>query len=113
MESSIPLTPMQRRFMLALQERLKARPDIGPSYDELREDLGLASKSGIFRLVRDCEARGRIARLGNTNRGLIVLRPVSDGEGSPTDLLKAFSDRELLREVIARGLLDVRSQPLP
>lgn len=107
MEVSIPLTPMQRRFMLALQARLEARPDIGPTYDELRLDLGLASKSGVFRLVKECEARGRISRLPNSNRGLAVLRPVTASDGPLQDLLASFSDAEILREAARRGLISL------
>jgi len=106
--SAIPLTPMQRRFMLALQARLAARPDVGPTYEELREDLGLASKSGVFRLVRECESRGRIARLPRAERSIQVLRPVEGVEVDLKGLLSAFSDTELLREVASRGLVFVR-----
>lgn len=108
MDLAIPLTPMQRRFMLALQARIHARPHVGPSYDELRIDLGLASKSGVFRLVQECEARGRVTRVPRSDRTLTVLRPVTDGDGDPVGLLSAFSDSEILREVANRGLLSIR-----
>ncbi len=106
---AIPLTPMQRRFMLALQARLAARPGMGPTYDELREDLGLASKSGVARLVRECVERGRIARIPRAERSLTVIHPVEGVDATRAGLLDAFSDTELLREVIARGLLAVRA----
>lgn len=109
MDPAIPLTPMQRRFMLALQARLEARPDVGPSYEELKEDLGLSSKSGVFRLVKECESRGRIVRSPNSDRSIRVIHPVTDGDGPRLGLLKAFSDAELLREVMSRGLLSLSS----
>lgn len=107
-ETAIPLTPQQRRFMLALQSRLAARPDVGPTYEELREDLGLASKSGVFRLVRECEARGRIERMPRLERGLRVIVPLSTSEAAPSvDLLSTFSDADIIREVDRRGLISL------
>lgn len=105
---AVPLTPMQRRFMLALQARLASRPGVGPTYEELREDLGLASKSGVARLVRECTDRGRVARIPRAERSLSVLVPVEGVDASRVGLLDAFSDIELLKEVVARGLLVVR-----
>jgi repressor LexA len=107
---AVPLTPMQRRFMLALQARLAARPDVGPTYEELKDDLGLASKSGVFRLVRECEARGRIERMPRMERGLTVVRPLSGMEAAPSaDLLSTFSDADIIREVDRRGLIKLRT----
>ena len=103
-----PLTPQQRRFMLALQARLDARPDVGPTYEELREDLGLSSKSGVFRLVRECVQRGRIARIPRIERGLRIVRPLSREEARPSaDLLSTFTDAQIVREMGRRGLLVV------
>ena len=106
--SSIPLTPMQRRLMLALQARLAARPDIGATYEELREDLGLSSKSGVFRLVRECEERGRVERMPGTTRSVRVLVPVRDEDADVPTLLSSFSDVEILRETARRGLLQLK-----
>jgi hypothetical protein len=106
--SATPLTPQQRRFMLALQARLDASPDVGPTYEELREDLGLSSKSGVFRLVRECVQRGRVERIPRIERGLRILRPLSEQEARPTpDLLSTFSDAALVRELEKRGILRV------
>ena len=105
--ASAPLTPLQYRFMRALQKRLSDRQGVGPTYEELRVDLGLSSKSGVARLVAACEERGRIARLPNRDRSLAVLCPVPE-EGHPgLDILQAFSDRELLAEIQKRGLLSL------
>ena len=45
--------------------------DVPPSFDEMRDALGLASKSGIHRLVSGLEERGYIRRLANRARLLI------------------------------------------
>jgi SOS-response transcriptional repressor LexA len=96
---------MQFRFMLALQKRLEMRPEIGPSYEELRVDLGLSSKSGVARLVESCIERGRIKRLPNRDRSLVVLKPVNEGSRPGAELISSFTDRELLHEIQRRGLL--------
>ena len=107
---AVPLTPGQQRFMLALQKRLKANPDIGPTFEDLRRDLGLSSKASIARLVEGCERRGRIKRLPNRNRALQVIMPVSEeelhqGQMDKRSLIDSFNDRELMAEVQKRGLL--------
>ena len=103
---AVPLTPQQRRFMLALQARLAMTPDVSPTYEELRGDLGLASKSGIARLVRECEQRGRIVRIPRAERSLCVIAPLSLDEARPTpDLLSTFSDVEIAAEACRRGLM--------
>ena len=108
-EPPAPLTPMQYRFMLALQKRLAANPDIGPTFEELKSDLGLASKSGVARLVASCIERGRISKLPNRDRSLVVLVPVKEDEISSGNLIKSFSDRELIAECQERGLIVVSS----
>lgn len=104
---SSSLTAMQFRFMLVLQKRMAECPDIGPTFEELRQDLGLSSKSGVARLVRACEERGRIARLPNKQRSIQILEPVSLDAVEMDFLIKSFSDKELLAEIQARGLLSV------
>ena len=50
-----------------------------PSFDEMRDALGLASKSGIHRLVSGLEERGYIRRLANRARAIDILRPANAG----------------------------------
>lgn len=51
-----------------------AENDVSPSFDEMREALGLASKSGVHRLVSGLEERGYIRRLANRARAIEILR---------------------------------------
>ena len=53
--------------------------DVPPSFDEMRDALGLASKSGIHRLVSGLEERGFIRRLANRARAIEILRPAATG----------------------------------
>ncbi|PSJ60098.1 transcriptional repressor LexA [Kumtagia ephedrae] len=67
------LTRKQYELLLFIHERLK-ESGIPPSFDEMKEALDLASKSGIHRLITALEERGFIRRLPNRARALEVIR---------------------------------------
>jgi repressor LexA len=67
------LTRKQHELLLFIHERLK-ESGIPPSFDEMKEALELASKSGIHRLITALEERGFIRRLPNRARALEVVR---------------------------------------
>jgi len=67
------LTRKQHELLIFIHERLK-ESGIPPSFDEMKEALDLASKSGIHRLITALEERGFIRRLPNRARALEVLR---------------------------------------
>lgn len=67
------LTRKQHELLLFIHERLK-ETGIPPSFDEMKEALDLASKSGIHRLITALEERGFLRRLPNRARAMEVLR---------------------------------------
>ncbi len=67
------LTRKQHELLLFIHERLK-ESGIPPSFDEMKDALDLASKSGIHRLITALEERGFIRRLPNRARALEVVR---------------------------------------
>lgn len=67
------LTRKQHELLLFIHERMK-ESGIPPSFDEMKDALDLASKSGIHRLITALEERGFIRRLPNRARALEVLR---------------------------------------
>ena len=67
------LTRKQHELLLFIHQRLK-ESGIPPSFDEMKDALDLASKSGIHRLITALEERGFIRRLPNRARALEVLR---------------------------------------
>lgn len=67
------LTRKQHELLLFIHERLK-ETGIPPSFDEMKDALELASKSGIHRLITALEERGFIRRLPNRARALEVIR---------------------------------------
>ena len=71
------LTQKQKDLLLLIDRKIKA-VGVPPSYDEMKDALGLASKSGIHRLITALEERGFIRRLPNKARALEVLKLPED-----------------------------------
>ncbi len=67
------LTRKQLELLMFINERLK-ESGVPPSFDEMKDALDLASKSGIHRLIMALEERGFIRRLPNRARALEVIR---------------------------------------
>ncbi|MEZ5954489.1 MAG: transcriptional repressor LexA [Hyphomonas sp.] len=67
------LTSKQKELLLFINERIK-ETGVSPSFDEMKEALDLASKSGIHRLITALEERGFIRRLAHRARALEVLK---------------------------------------
>jgi repressor LexA len=67
------LTKKQRELLLYINDRIK-ETGVSPSFDEMKEALDLASKSGIHRLITALEERGFLRRLAHRARALEVLK---------------------------------------
>ena len=77
------LTAKQHELLHFIQQRLDAS-GISPSFEEMKEALGLKSKSGIHRLISALEERGFLRRLPNRARALEVMRlPGASNTQSP------------------------------
>jgi repressor LexA len=86
------LTKKQRELLQFIQDRLNDS-GISPSFDEMKDALGLKSKSGVHRLITGLEERGFIRRLPHRARALEVMRLAEDQVG------KAGSNPTALRAV--------------
>jgi repressor LexA len=81
------LTKKQRELLLFINDRIK-ETGVSPSFDEMKEALDLASKSGIHRLITALEERGFLRRLAHRARALEVLKlpesavPQGSGRGA-------------------------------
>ncbi len=67
------LTKKQYELLKFIELRLSAS-SVSPSFDEMKEALGLKSKSGIHRLITGLEERGFIRRLPHRARALEILK---------------------------------------
>ena len=79
------LTSKQRDLLLFINDRL-GETGVAPSFEEMKEALGLKSKSGIHRLITALEERGFIRRLAHRARALEVMR-------LPDELVRGGSER--------------------
>ncbi len=71
------LTQKQHELLLYIYHHLTGH-GVSPSFEEMKDALGLRSKSGIHRLVTGLEERGFIRRLPHRARALEVLRLPDD-----------------------------------
>ncbi len=71
------LTRKQHQLLVFINQRLE-ETGVSPSFDEMKEALGLKSKSGIHRLITGLEEREFIRRLPHRARALEVLRLPDD-----------------------------------
>ena len=56
------LTRKQRELLMFLEERI-SQSGVTPSFEEMKDKVGLKSKSGIHRLISALEDRGFIKKL--------------------------------------------------
>ena len=83
------LTRKQHELLTFINKWLETH-GVSPSFDEMKEALGLKSKSGIHRLITGLEEREFIRRLPHRARALEVLRLPDDVSVSST---QKFSPR--------------------
>ena len=75
------LTKKMLELLEFIHER-QARDGVPPSFDEMKDHLGLRSKSGIHRLITSMEERGYLRRLPHKARAIEILR-LPDALSSP------------------------------
>lgn len=84
------LTAKQKELLLFIHEKIK-ETGVSPSFDEMKDALDLASKSGIHRLITALEERGFLRRLAHRARALEVLKlPDSAAPAAPPRGRAAF-----------------------
>ncbi len=79
------LTRKQHELLLFINQHL-SRNGVSPSFDEMKDALGLKSKSGIHRLITGLEERGFIRRLAHRARAVEVLRLPEDLKSERPDV---------------------------
>lgn len=68
----VGLTAHQKRVLEYLAAFV-AENGIAPTYDQIVAHLGLASKSGVHRVIHELEERGAIQRLPNRARSITII----------------------------------------
>lgn len=67
------LTPRQSELLGFIRSYSADKNGVSPTFDEMKDHLGLSSKSGISRMVAAMEERGAIRRLKNRARAIVVV----------------------------------------
>lgn len=112
------LTKKQHELLMFIHERIR-ETGVSPSFDEMKEALDLASKSGIHRLITALEERGFIRRLAHRARALEVVKlPEQATAAAPAKGRAPFRPDVIQggglnsRQVVAEAANDVRDLPL-
>ena len=103
------LTRKQHELICFIEDKL-AETGISPSFEEMKDALGLKSKSGVHRLISALEERGFLKRLPNRARALEVVRNPERGErpaAAKQDNVLSFPPRATPRAVIANDIIEL------
>lgn len=101
------LTRKQHELICFIEDRL-AETGISPSFEEMKEALGLKSKSGVHRLISALEERGFLKRLPNRARALEVVRNPERGAKAAQDNVVAFPPRAVPRPApVANDIIEL------
>jgi repressor LexA len=84
------LTKKQHELLQFISRHL-SQHGVSPSFDEMKEALGLRSKSGIHRLITGLEERGFIRRLPHRARALEVIREAEGATSGNSASKPAFT----------------------
>lgn len=76
------LTPKQHELLCFIHNSLE-ESGVSPSFEEMKDALGLKSKSGVHRLISALEERGFLRRLPNRARALEVTKLPEGGNLKP------------------------------
>lgn len=101
------LTAKQHELLHFIQQRLDAS-GISPSFEEMKDALGLKSKSGIHRLISALEERGFLRRLPNRARALEVLK-LPEAAKAPTrdTVVPLRKPAPALKPIAANDIIEV------
>jgi repressor LexA len=88
-------THQQARLLSFIEGYQASNSGVSPSFEEMKDALGLKSKSGIHRMVQGLEERGLLRRIPNRARAMEILS--DDGP------LSAFSTAALIDELARRS----------
>lgn len=91
----IPLTKRETELLVFIKGYSAANKNVAPSMNEMREAMGLKSKSSVYQWVLALELKGHIKRAPNSFRGISVV---------PEDPFEDISTKDLLDELQRRGV---------
>ena len=84
------LTKRQLELLRLVDHRIR-QTGVPPSFEEMKDALGLKSKSGIHRLINALVERGHLRRLPNRARALEVVKLPEQKAGNTENMIKAVA----------------------
>ncbi|MDO9368605.1 MAG: transcriptional repressor LexA [Sphingopyxis sp.] len=102
------LTAKQHELLHFIQQKLDTS-GISPSFEEMKEALGLKSKSGIHRLISALEERGFLRRLPNRARALEVIKTPEAAKTVPSreNIVPLRKPAPAMRPIAANDVIEV------
>lgn len=91
---AVSTTHKQAELLAFLAGFIADNDGIAPSFEEMKDHLGLASKSGVHRLLLALEERGKITRKKDRARAIAITPDAG--------VLSSFSTVALLSELARR-----------
>ncbi len=98
------LTRKQRRLFDLIETGIREN-GVAPSYDELRETLGLSSKSSIHSMMNALASRGYIRRLRYKARAIEILKPTGPESASDLSLPKPRQSADVVYDIPVVGAI--------
>ena len=105
------LTRKQHELLMYVNQCL-INDGVSPSFDEMKEALGLRSKSGIHRLITALVERGFIHRLPHRARALEVLK-LPDAVTAPNSFAPSATTMAPVSAVSQRSMTAVSPSRIP
>lgn len=95
------LTAVQSRALRYVRDYIRdhGEGNVCPSYDELREALGLANKSSVHRLVHGLIERGHLRHMPGKWRSLELVEPLAEKTTSELKEMRRSINRILAGRV--------------
>lgn len=88
------MTGAEQRAFLFIKSRL-AETGVAPSFEQIKEHLGLKSKSGVHRVIVSLESKGAIVRLKHRSRAIAVV-----GERDETGKISDGHMKEIMLAIL-------------
>ena len=106
------LTRKQHELLMFIHQRIR-ETGVSPSFDEMKDALDLASKSGIHRLITALEERGFLRRLAHRARALEVTKLPEQASAPAAAAGASLGARAPFRPQVVEGGGRSRTAPPP